>query len=89
MQNLIITLEGWKKILKDNGVSYFISTAENFIFVNLKKRGEILCSQNRESRDYQEPERIGSGFGIIIKSSRADGRSESVKNGNSDLFGRP
>lgn len=38
MQNLIITLEGWKKILKDNGVSYFISIhAENFIFVNLKK----------------------------------------------------
>ena len=38
MNNLIITLEGWKKILRDNGVSYFISThSSTHIFVNLKK----------------------------------------------------
>ena len=61
MQNLIITLEGWKKILKDNGVSYFISTAENFIFVNLKKeeksyvvkigRTEIVKNLKESGRD--------------------------------------
>ena len=62
MQNLIITLEGWKKILKDNGVSYFISThAENFIFVNLKKeeksyvvkigRAEIIKNLKESGRD--------------------------------------
>lgn len=62
MQNLIITLEGWKKILKDNGVSYFISThAENFIFVNLKKeeksyvvkigRAEIVKNLKESGRD--------------------------------------
>ena len=38
MNNLIITLEGWKKILRDNEVSYFISThSSTHIFVNLKK----------------------------------------------------
>ena len=38
MQNLIITLEGWKKILRYHEVSWFISThSERQIFVNLKK----------------------------------------------------
>ena len=38
MQNLIITLEGWKKILRDNDVSWFVSThSSTHIFVNLKK----------------------------------------------------
>lgn len=62
MKNLIITLEGWKKILKDNGVSYHISThTKNFIFVNLKKeeksyvvkigRTEIVKNLKESGRD--------------------------------------
>ena len=62
MQNLIITLEGWKKILRDNGVSWFISIhSERQIFVNLKKdeksfvvkigRTEIVKNLKESGRD--------------------------------------
>lgn len=62
MNNLIITLEGWKKILRDNGISYFISThSSTHIFVNLKKdeksfvvkigRTEIVKNLKESGRD--------------------------------------